>query len=564
MLFNSLEFFVFLACVYVLYRILPFRWQNWMLLVAGYVFYGFWDVRFLFLIAFSTTVDFSIGMLMADRAMPARHRWTASLFLVGAAFLALCPNWSALKAGVASANSSAFFTPQTLGIEVLAGTLIFVLIANLVISAITRPAAGINRKALIVCSVFVNLAFLGFFKYFNFFVGTAEHSLRAMGIDPANFRLSVVLPVGISFYTFQSLSYTIDVYRRRIAPTARFWDFALFVAYFPPMVAGPIERARHLLPQITKPRRIRLAQSMDGIVLILLGLFKKVAIADGVAPAVASVFTSTGSVSQSDVALATFLFAIQIFCDFSGYSDIARGVSKLLGIELILNFNLPYFSKNPSEFWRRWHISLSSWLRDYLYIPLGGNRFGPARTYFNLFLTMLLGGLWHGAAWNYVLWGGYQGALLCCHRLLTHGSDTLPTSNEAIAGTSNRHGGATRAARRLPKWLSTPLRMAVFFVFCCYGWLLFRAHSFDQIEVFTARLFGFGVAVPSVATKPTTSALLGIVVLSVLQVCDYRTGRLESFKRWPMPFQGLLYATIIFVLIMGTSNAPVQFIYFQF
>jgi D-alanyl-lipoteichoic acid acyltransferase DltB (MBOAT superfamily) len=563
MLFNSLEFFVFLACVYVLYRALPFRWQNWMLLVAGYVFYGFWDVRFLFLIAFSTTVDFSIGMLMSDRAMSARQRWTASSFIVGAACFALCPNWPALKA-VGAGKSGGFFTLQTLGIEVLAGTLIFVLVANLAIGAVPQPATERTRKALIVCSVFVNLAFLGFFKYFNFFVDTAEHSLRAMGIDPANFRLSVVLPVGISFYTFQSLSYTIDVYRRRIAPTSRFWDFALFVAYFPPMVAGPIERARHLLPQITRPRRLRLSQSMDGIVLILLGLFKKVAIADGIAPAVASVFASTGNVSQSDVALATLLFAIQIFCDFSGYSDIARGVSKLLGIELILNFNLPYFSKNPSEFWRRWHISLSSWLRDYLYIPLGGNRFGPVRTYFNLFLTMLLGGLWHGAAWNYVLWGGYQGALLCCHRVLTHGRETLPTSSEAISGTTDRHGGATRAALMLPTWLSTPLRVAVFFVFCCYGWLLFRARSFDQIEAFTARLFGFGAAESSVLAKPSTSAVLGIVALAVLQVCDYRAGRLESFKRWSIPLQGLLYSTIIFILIMGTSNAPVQFIYFQF
>jgi alginate O-acetyltransferase complex protein AlgI len=563
MLFNSLEFFVFLACVYTAYRVLPFRWQNWMLLIAGYVFYGFWDVRFLFLIAFSTTVDFSLGMLMADKKMPTRERWVASLFLVGAALFALCPNWAALG------KSSGFgwntlLTPQRLGLEVLAGTLLFVLAANFMIGTIEQPATERHRKTLILCSVFVNLSFLGFFKYFNFFVDTAEHSLRAMGLDPSNYRLSVILPVGISFYTFQSLSYTIDVYRRRIAPTLRFWDFALFVAYFPPMVAGPIERARHLLPQITKPRRIRLSQSMDGIVLILLGLFKKVAIADGVAPAVASVFSSTGSVSQTDIAIATSLFAVQIFCDFSGYSDIARGVSKLFGIDLILNFNLPYFSKNPSEFWRRWHISLSSWLRDYLYIPLGGNRFGPIRTYANLFLTMLLGGLWHGAAWNYVLWGGYQGALLCGHRLVTHSRDTLPTSAEAIRGTTSLHGAAIRPARALPSWLSTPLRIAVFFIFCCYGWLLFRAHSISQIELFTTQLLGFGAPAPSVISKPTTSAILGIIVLTILQVCDYRAGRLESFRRWRVPLQGLLYATIIFILIMGTSNAPVQFIYFQF
>jgi alginate O-acetyltransferase complex protein AlgI len=225
---------------------------------------------------------------------------------------------------------------------------------------------------------------------------------------------------------------------------------------------------------------------------------------------------------------------------------------------------LPYFSKNPSEFWRRWHISLSSWLRDYLYIPLGGSRRGSVRTYCNLFLTMLLGGLWHGAAWNYVLWGGYQGMLLCGHRLMTHGRETLPTSGEAIRGTSTLHGGAVRGSRLLPAWLSTPLRIAVFFFFCCYGWLLFRAHSFEQIKAFTAQLLGFGTSGPSVIAKPTTSALAGIAVLSLLQFVDYRNGCLESFKRWRLPFQGVLYATLIFILIMGTSNAPVQFIYFQF
>jgi len=562
MLFNSLEFFCFLLLVYLAYRILPFRWQNRMLLVAGYVFYGWWDVRFLFLIAFSTTIDFSIGLLMEERYMPARQRWTVSLFLIGAALFFLCPDWSALA--MANVEMTTFFTPQTMGLQVLAGTIIFVFIANLLIDRIAQMQKEHRRKILILCSLLVNLGFLGFFKYFNFFIDSGENAFRLIGIDPTNLRLAVLLPVGISFYTFQSLSYTIDVYRKRIVPTSRFWDFALFVAYFPPLVAGPIERAWHLLPQLSKPRRIRLAQSMDGIVLILLGLFKKVAIADGVAPAVDSVFNSSGAVSQSDVMLATLLFAVQIFCDFSGYSDIARGVSKLFGIELIVNFHLPYFSKNPSEFWRCWHISLSSWLRDYLYIPLGGNRLGGTRTYFNLFLTLLLGGLWHGAAWNYVLWGAYQGALLCGHRLLTHGRETLPTSVEAVSGTTDLHGGAVRAPRLLPDWISTPLRIVVFFTFCCYGWLLFRAHSFDQIRTFTALLFGFSAGGPSVISKPTTAASLGILVLSLLQLCDYRAESLESFQRWRPVLQGLLYATLIFILIMGTSNAPVQFIYFQF
>jgi D-alanyl-lipoteichoic acid acyltransferase DltB (MBOAT superfamily) len=565
MLFNSLSFFEFLTVVYVAYRILPFRWQNIMLLVAGYVFYGCWDVRFLFVISFSTAVDFSIGLLMVQGYMPALQRVTVSLFLVGAALFFLCPNWSALNSPGLDFELTSVLTPQTMGFQVLAGTAIFVVGANLLIDRIPRLPETRRRKALILCSVLVNLGFLGFFKYFNFFIGSAEGLFRAMGIDSANLRLSVVLPVGISFYTFQSLSYTIDVYRNRMAPKTRFWDFALFVAYFPPLVAGPIERGWHLLPQLSAPRRIRLGQSMDGIVLILLGLFKKVAIADGIAPAVDSVFATSGTVSQTDVALATFYFAIQIFCDFSGYSDIARGVSKLFGIELILNFNLPYFSKNPREFWRRWHISLSSWLRDYLYVPLGGNRLGGTRTYFNLMVTMLLGGLWHGAPWNFVLLGGYQGALLCGHRLLTHGRHTLPTSGEAVSGATDLHGGARRTPRVFPSWLSTPLRIFVFFVFCCYGWLLFRARSLDQIKTFTALLLGFGERhAPSVISKPTTAATIGTLILILLQFSDYRAGKLESFTSWWPPLQGLLYATLIFVLIMGMSNAPAQFIYFQF
>jgi alginate O-acetyltransferase complex protein AlgI len=563
MLFNSLEFFEFLAVVYVAYRLLPFYWQNRMLLVAGYVFYGCWDVRFLFLIAFSTTVDFSIGLLLTDGHMSPKHRATVSLFLLSAAIVFLCPNWSAITIGDHGVDITDFLKLQTTGFRVLLGTFVFVLIANCLISWVPNLPRESRRTGLIICSVFVNLAFLGFFKYFNFFIESGEYALRTMGLDPTNLRLSVALPVGISFYTFQSLSYTIDVYRRKIPATLCFWDFALFVAYFPPMVAGPIERAGHLLPQLTRPRRVRMAQSLDGIVLILLGLFKKVAIADGVAPAVDSVFASSGTVSQIDVVLATALFAVQIFCDFSGYSDIARGVSKLFGIDLLLNFNLPFFSKNPSEFWTRWHISLSSWLRDYLYIPLGGNRIGSARTYFNLSLTMLLGGLWHGAAWNYVLWGAYQGALLCGHRFLTaRHRPELPTKDQVSSGVEKAGFGWKRSL--LFRRLSSPLRIVVFFVFCCYGWLLFRAHSLDQIKTFSGLLFNFNAHQQSVISKPTTAASLGIMVLSVLQLCDYWAGELESFKRWPSSLQGLLFATLIFILIMGTSNAPVQFIYFQF
>lgn len=563
MLFNSIDFLVFLPVVYTLYRLLPFRWQNRMLLVAGYVFYGWWDVRFLFLIACSTTVDFTIGVLLTGKRLSAAQRWTASLFLVGAALLFLCPDWHALILSNAADGSNGperFRWFQPFGIYVLIATTAFVLIANVLIDRVMRLPSQARSRLLVFCSVFVNLTFLGVFKYFNFFVDTASSFFQAIGVDPAELQLHIILPVGISFYTFQSLSYTIDVYRGRAEATTRFWDFALFVAYFPPMVAGPIERGHHLLPQLLRPRRIRLTQSSHGLVLILLGLFKKVAIADGIGPLVDTVYSSNGAVSQFDVAGATVLFAIQIFCDFSGYSDVARGVSKLLGIDLILNFNLPYFSQNPSEFWQRWHISLSSWLRDYLYIPLGGNRSGRVRTYINLLLTMLLGGLWHGAAWNYVLWGAYQGTLLCVHRFVTGGRAALPSQ-----GTEHNAGGKrSMRARLLPSYVAVPLRIGLFFLITCYGWLLFRAHSFERIATFTEALAGFAGTGSNIITKPTTSAILGMVVLAGLEFADYRAGRLESFLRWPIPVQGLLYGVVLFILIMGTSNAPAQFIYFQF
>lgn len=554
MLFNSIEFFVFLGIVYSLYRILPFHGQNWLLLIAGYVFYGWWDVRFLFLIAFSTTVDFWIGLLLAEGYVPRRQRVVASAFLIGAALVFLNLDLPAFARG----DFSHLLSSEALGPWVLLFTTILVAMANLVHGRVAKMAPDRRRRLLLFVTVGVNLGFLAIFKYFNFFIGSAEAALSSLGWNAERFHLDIVLPVGISFYTFQSLSYTIDVSRGQIAAARRLSDFALFVAFFPPMVAGPIERARHLLPQLQHPRRLRLSQSVHGVLLILYGLFKKVAIADGLAGSVNAIYNSTAAVSGGDVALATLLFAFQIFCDFSGYTDIARGVAKLLGIELMVNFDLPYLSRNPSEFWRRWHISLSSWLRDYLYVPLGGNRMGEWRTYANLMTTMALGGLWHGAAINYILWGVYQGGLLCVHRAVTGKLHTLPTGRAAVTNHAPGRYAFLRAGG------IDALKIGVFFLFVCYGWLLFRANGFAQIAQFSSALMGFGPVVASAIPRPPLSALAGLAILLVLQLAEWRDGRKECFRFWPRPIQGVLYATMLFVLAMGTSNAPVQFIYFQF
>jgi D-alanyl-lipoteichoic acid acyltransferase DltB (MBOAT superfamily) len=332
-----------------------------------------------------------------------------------------------------------------------------------------------------------------------------------------------------------------------MAPVRRLADFATFVAFFPQLVAGPIERASHFMPQLFRPRTITYDQTTRGLYLILIGLFKKVAIADGIAESVNSVYARTYGVSWLDTAAATVCFAMQIYCDFSGYTDIARGVAKCLGFELILNFNQPYFARNPSEFWQRWHISLSSWLRDYLYIPLGGSRGGEGKTYRNLMITMLLGGLWHGAAWNFIIWGAYHGAILCVYRVFGRESDQPSAAGSA-------RSGAIRAA------LST----AFFFVITCYGWLLFRASSLAQVIAFTRGLLtGYGGMTLTMKT-PTLAAMLGSAILVPYEFVQYFAGSPTFYRRLPSPVRGALYAILVVAILLGTSNEPTQFIYFQF
>lgn len=406
-----------------------------------------------------------------------------------------------------------------------------------------------RRRWLLGLSLTVNLGMLGVFKYFGFFAESFRQMLLVVGYEADPVMLSIVLPVGISFYTFQTLSYTIDVYRRDLEPTRDVLDFALFVAFFPQLVAGPIERARNLLPNITAPRRLNWEALGRGAVLCLLGLIKKVVIADAIGPSVDAIYSSPDP-SRLDIVFATWLFAIQIYCDFSGYTDIARGVAKMLGFGLMRNFAQPYFAADPQEFWRRWHISLSTWLRDYLYIPLGGNRGGGWRTYRNLMATMTLGGLWHGAAWNFVLWGVYQGGLLSLHR--------------ALAGRHRRTGEGKRRGRAAWAWRG--LAIVTFFQVVCYGWLLFRAQSFDQIQDFTLRLAGLGGAIPEGLSMPPPplAAMLAMGFVLVWDMLIERSGDVRFYAAWPLPVRAALYAGMVYLLAFGATTQTSSFIYFQF
>ena len=326
-----------------------------------------------------------------------------------------------------------------------------------------------RRRLLLTASIVANLGLLGFFKYYNFAQSSASSLARVFHVPATLPALNVALVVGISFFTFQSMSYTIDVYRGHLRAAERLTDFALFVSFFPHLVAGPIMRAIDLLPQIIHSRRTTRAQVEEGLHLIVWGFWKKVFVADNLAPVVNGYF-ARNDLNGFEVVVATYAFAFQIYGDFSGYTDIARGVAKLLGFELTLNFDLPYFAASPQEFWTRWHISLSRWLREYLYFSLGGNRGGTFFTYRNLLLTMVIGGLWHGAAWTFVLWGFYQGGLLVAHRAMAPWLERL---DETFVW--------ARPAFRI-------VAVLVMFQFTCYGWLLFRATSFDQIRSMTQAL----------------------------------------------------------------------------
>ncbi len=407
-----------------------------------------------------------------------------------------------------------------------------------------------TRKKFLLVSIFANLGILGLFKYFNFFAGSLSSLLHIFGFS-AGFRFfSIVLPVGISFYTFQTMSYTIDIYRGQLKPTHNFPDFALFVAFFPQLVAGPIERAKRLLPQLLKPRKVTLESFYKGSYLIAWGLFQKVFVADNLAQIVDPVFKGAAPYNGVLVLMSLYAFAFQILCDFAGYSNIARGLGKCMGIDIMVNFNLPYFATNPREFWRRWHISLSSWLRDYLYIPLGGSRRGELTTCRNLAITMLLGGLWHGASWTFVLWGAYHGLLLIVHRLFDKHRSIFP-----------------RLGIKLPERLWFYIRVIFFFHLVCLGWLIFRAQSFTQIgQMLSAIIFNFDLNLVRSPQMILTGLeiIFYLFVLFFVQIVQYKTNDLLYMFKIPLPARVLFYYICALLLIIFGAYGGREFIYFQF
>jgi alginate O-acetyltransferase complex protein AlgI len=425
----------------------------------------------------------------------------------------------------------------------------------------TRTQKG--RVFWLVMSCVTNLGVLAIFKYANFFVDSVNQALAWSGADSVLPIVHLTLPVGISFYTFQSMSYTCDVFRGHTQPERSFLRFALYVAYFPQLVAGPILRSTEFLPQLRSIVNLRKENLRSGSHLVLTGLVKKVLIADQVAPLVNRVYEAPQGLPSLIIWLGTLAFGIQIYCDFSGYTDIARGVARMMGFHIPLNFNYPYAASTITDFWRRWHISLSTWLRDYLYVPLGGNRKGTARTYQNLMITMGLGGLWHGAGWNFVFWGLYQGAWLAIERALGVRKKSLPTVAVATAGTRSR------VPHRWKQRMLTMLRWA----FCQYlvflGWLLFRVHGYEDVVYCVKKYvlldFDLNVGTFGMGTVNPFLSLALMIVFVVLHAWSYRVGglagKLDRMRGWT---RTLVYLVVLFSLIALWPTVRVAFIYFQF
>jgi alginate O-acetyltransferase complex protein AlgI len=410
---------------------------------------------------------------------------------------------------------------------------------------IDKNEDNIKRKNWLYVSLISNLGILALFKYFNFFVDSFQVLSQKFGVHLDYLHLNIILPVGISFYTFQTLSYTIDVYKRELKASNNFIDFSLFVSFFPQLVAGPIERATNLLPQVSRDFGPTRTQIKEGLVLIVLGLIRKVLIGDTSGRFVDHIFGDLGQYKSIEILAGLVLFSVQIYADFSGYSHIARGTSKLLGIELMKNFEQPYLSMNITEFWRRWHISLSTWLKDYLYIALGGNKKGRNRTYVNLMLTMILGGLWHGASWNFVIWGGLHGTYLAVHKM--------------FLGNKKVH------AEKMDKLsVGNIFNVFITFILVLFAWLFFRSTSWDNTTLFFSKIIHWESS--EYALLFCTIAATFLIATLVFDILEYVTGShtyLLKIKSWGLKI-GILSAMLLVTFIYMFQTDPAPFIYFQF
>lgn len=557
MLFTSFDFAIFLIIVLTAYWVLKRQLfaQNALIVISSYFFYGYWDIRFLFLIVLSTAVDYCMAQLIDEGEISKKDRIkiTSSLLVSALVFLviqydAINFDSNILRLTIDWSN----LLVNALGWQIFAATLVVVAAANIIYSRFSGFFKHNKKKVFLFISIATNLAILGFFKYFNFFADSfVVMSESLFGYTPGAFTLDIILPVGISFYTFQTMSYTIDVYRGEIKASKKLTEFAAYVSFFPQLVAGPIERGKLLLPQFQQQRPTpEWSDVREGVWLIFWGLFKKLVIADNLAKIVNPTFEyyasggSAGAIPPTDslsLVIVLYAFALQIYCDFSGYTDIARGTAKLFGFNLMINFRLPYFATDPSSFWRRWHISLSTWLRDYLYIPLGGNRGGSLLTYRNLMLTMILGGLWHGAAWTFVIWGFYQGALLSIYRAL---------------GIDAEMGGD------YPQWKKI-LMIIFFFQLTCIGWLIFRAETPETIVSY------LGGILFNPLTTPETWELLKTLLfyswfLIVFQVLQYKANNLNPMQNWHWFIRLNIWVYIIMSLLVLAAAGGQEFIYFAF
>jgi D-alanyl-lipoteichoic acid acyltransferase DltB (MBOAT superfamily) len=485
MTFTTLSFVIFLAVFFPLYWGIRNRTgQNVLIIVASYIFYGWWDWRFCGLMLLASLLDYAVGLGL---------------------------------------------------------------------NRLQSPAA---RQALLICGLSGNIGMLAFFKYFNFFAQSLHDAALMFGWSVDLPTLQIVLPVGISFYTFQTMSYSIDVYRRKLPGTTHLIEYLAYVSFFPQLVAGPIERATNLLPQFFRERRFDHDQAVDGCRQMLWGFFKKMVVADNIGPIVDEVFRQPASCSGGELAVATVLFAIQIYCDFSAYSEIAIGLARLFGFQLMRNFANPYFSQSIGEFWRRWHISLTTWFKDYVYVPLGGNRVSRSRQAFNVLVTFLLSGIWHGASWNFVAWGAMNGLAVL--------PETLSRKRRTLTA-GDVPGGLCPGWRVIARIVATFLAVNV-------GWIFFRAGSLGDAVMILGRvvgeafkLEGYFLGLHRIQDRPLGWLLaVAIGALFVAEWIQRGKPHVLFAADWPRPIRWAAYCGLtIVVLLVGTFSSS-QFIYFQF